>query len=290
MYKRKLLMILALLLLQLAGCSSAPTVAPSQELLYPGIDSYYPIGETHRIKYNTRVRPFDTDVTLEGIGWQDGKLVAVMRSQVNTQENTYSHFSMRLAPTLTYRGESFPLGEVLWEEGASENYNRNVYRYAVSAAEARNIPEGTMPDSFTINEAAYKLPAELPIVAPLPAKQQLTAKVGTVPKVIDSTVLTYQVTGVHIEGNERTVHLLVHASEDSSETSKLLLRDDQGRIYTFDSSSLPKNYKSGDNRLELRVLQPIPVDTKHLSLLIFESQMQQPGLYDVVAEAAIPLF
>jgi hypothetical protein len=294
MYKRIHLIVSLVLLLLLAGCLPTPsagtTIAPSSELLYSKMDVYYPIGETHRIKYDTRVRPFDTDVTLEGLGWQNGKLVAVLRAQVNTQKRTYSHFSKLLSPRVTYQGESFPLSRLVWEEGAGENYDGSVYRYAVSADGDHSIPEGALPDSLTIHEAAYKLPATLPPVAALPAKQQLSARVGTVPKVIDSTQLTYQVTGVRIEGNQRVLHLLVHAGEECNETSRFLLRDDQGRIYTFDPSSLPRSYQPGNNEVELNILQPIPADCRHLSFVMFESELQQPGLYNVLAEAEIPLF
>lgn len=284
---------LLLFVLGLSACSqgaTAPELTPSSHVLAPAINPYYPVDATSRIRYSYPTRPFDVDMTLEGIGWQEGKLVVVMKAQVNNQKDIFSHASKMLTPTITYKGMTIKLKEIVWEEGASGVYKDSVYRFAVSAPETSQIPVGASLESVTVLGVPIKLPEQLPAATTLPEKKTLLVKVGESSKMIDSGPVTYRVERVEIGEEEGKIGLLVRAAEEESETSRFLLRDDLGRIYTCDPYSVPKEYKQGDNHIVLRFTQPVPSDAKHLSLIMFESNLQQLDQYNITGEAEIPLF
>ncbi|MFY0543416.1 hypothetical protein [Brevibacillus sp. H7] len=276
----------------LGGCGFAvfgPRIAPSSALLHDQLDEFYPVGDTKRVKYSYPNRPFDTDITIEGIGWDKGKLYVVIQSQVNAQQ-VYTYISKKLSPTITYRGKTFLLDKVLWEEGTCETYQNSICRYAVTSEETAMIPAGTLPDSLQVMEQHFSLPSQAPAPVALNAKHQLTAQVDHISGMIESDGLTYQVTGVQIDDQTRRVSMLVTSETGAVETSRFLLTDDKGRIYTFDSSTIPREYESGENEFSLTIAQPLPEDVVSLELVLFETEIQQLALHNIVSEARIELF
>jgi hypothetical protein len=288
-----------LLLLLLAGggymlASTLPVLGPrisaSSALMHEEIRDYHPLGITQRIKYSYPNRPFDTDLTIEGIGWKDGGAFLVLKAQVNAQAHIYSHMSAEFSPHVTYQGKTVTFSKRLWQEGACNPFDSSICRYAVTADESGFLPPGTMPDSIHVSHAAYPLPPELPPAAMLPAVHLLEAQTGSSNKIIESGELTYAVKAFRADEKRREVVLLVTSDVGSDETSRFLLRDDQGRIYTFTANSLPKTYGAGENEIVLQVEEPLPADITHLNLVIFESRAQQLAQYFIESQATIPIF
>lgn len=284
-----LLVFLLLFGLLFSACSK-PTIASSDTLLHEEVKAYYPIGQTQRIKYIYPTRPYDTDVTIDGIGWRDGKLFALLTARVVTIKDAYSYVPMRLTPKVTFQNKTVTLTDVLWEEGSDELFKDNVYHYAVTSPDATFIPDGTLPDEVSVSFAKYSLPPKLPDAQTIPSKNLLKAEVGKVDKRIASEELTYQVTGLTVDGDKRKLSLLVTSETGNDETSKFILVDDKNRIYNFTNPTIPAHYEPGENRVEMDIVQPLPADVSHLRLVIFEAQLQQQSLFLLKDEASIDIF
>ncbi len=276
----------------LGGCSfgtGGPHVSPSSALLYPQTDVFYPIGDTKRVKYSYPNRPFDTDITIEGIGWENGKMFIVMRSQVNSQ-NIYTYISKKLSPRVDYQGKTVLLDQTMWEEGSCETYQSSTCRYAVTAEQADVFPTGVMPESLQVMEQRFSMPVKPSPPVSLQGKHILDARVTDVANRIESDGLSYRVTEVRIDKEKRTIGMLVSSETTVTETSRFLLMDDKGRIYTFDPATIPGEYETGENEFTLEVAQPLPEDAAHLQLVIFETELQQMAQHNIVSEARIQLF
>jgi len=267
-----------------------PVITTSSTLLHNQIDTYYPLGITQRIKYSYPNRPFDTDLTIEGIGWQDGQAFLLFSSRVSAQTNTYSHMSKHFTPRVTYQGKTVHFTKTLWSEGASGNFDGSLYRYAVAADDPVFLPTGTLPDAIQVSEAKYPLPSSLSAPQLLPAIPLLEASIGSVEKQISSEDLLYQVKGMEINDQKREIALLVTSEMGAEETSFFLLQDDKGRIYSFEPDSLPSRYDSGENEVTLKIAEPLPGDISHVKLVLFEGEFQQLALYNITSEASIPIF
>jgi hypothetical protein len=265
-------------------------VSAGPTLLHEEIRDYHPLGVTQRIKYSYPNRPFDTDLTIEGIGWTDGKAFLLLQAQVNTQDLTYSHVAKLFSPRVTFQGKTVVFSRMLWEEGANGNFDGSIYRYAVAADEPGFLPQGKMPDRIQVSHADYPLPKELPGSQTIPALHLLSAKTGRAQKIIDSGELRYAVTSFLADDKRRELTLLVTSEMGNEETSRFLLQDDKGRIYTFTSDSLPKSYSSGDHEIVLRINEKLPADMEHLKLVIFEVELQQLALYNITSQASIEIF
>ncbi|WP_134686100.1 hypothetical protein [Brevibacillus migulae] len=269
---------------------TGPAITSSSVLLHEQMDTFYPLGVTERIKYSYPNRPFDTDLTIEGIGWQGGQAFLLCSARVRTQENTYSHMPKHFSPRVTYKGKTVLFSKTLWSEGASGNFNGSLYRYAVAADDPVFLPINTLPDAIQVSEAKYPLPSSLPAARLLPALPLLEATIGSVEKQISSDDLTYQVTGLEINEHTREITLLVTSEIGGDETSFFLLQDDKGRMYSFEHDSLPLHYESGENEVRLKIAEPLPGDISHLKLVLFEGEFQQSALYNVSSQASIQIF
>jgi len=276
----------------LAGCVSGwfgPRVSASSQHLYREVPDYYPLGLTKRIEGTFPNHLFDTDVTIEGIGWENGEVFLVLHAVVRVAENVYFHAPKRFYPRITVDGKTAMFHQLLWEEGAPEHFDQSQYRYAVRA-ETNILPPGTLPDQLLIENTPFPLPAALPAARKLPAQPLLEARTGRIPKIVESSELRYLVEGVRIGAKERQIKLLVTSELGGEETSRFLLQDDKGRIYSFEPHSLPEQYRSGPNEIMLEISQPLPADIRHLRLVIFEADLQQQGLYTILDQAGIDLF
>lgn len=298
MRRQKRLIPLLISLLAALGCLFAlfgeapfpPNISSAAALLYGEEKQYYPIDRTERIKISYPSRPFHTDVTVEGIGWRNGRFFVVLASRVSSEEAVSSYLSTRLTPKAVYQGKTVALTDLLWEEGTDESFNGSLYRYAMTAPDADFLPAGTLPDELYVAQVRYPLPERLPKAEPLPAKHQLKASVGKRKQAVERGDLTYQINRVQIDGAIRKVILLVTSEVGGAERNRFMLQDDKGRLYTFSSVSLPFTYKPGENEVELEIEQKLPADIKHLQLMIFQTELRQHPFYAVHEIAAIPIF
>lgn len=298
MRRQKRWMPLLIGLLAVLGCLFAlfgetrfpASISSAAQLLYDEEKEYYPIRHTERIKMSYPSRPFHTDVTVEGVGWRNGRFFVVLASRVRAEEAVSSYLSTRLTPKVAYLGKTVVLTDLLWEEGSDESYNGSLYRYAMTAPEADFLPVGTLPDELYVAQVRYPLPERLPEAESLPAKHLLKANVGKVKKVVGHGDLTYQVDHVRIDGAIRKVSLLVTSEVGGLERNRFLLKDDKGRRYTLSSVSLPLAYDAGENKIELEIEQLLPADINHLELIIFQMQLLQQPVYEVINVATIPVF
>jgi len=283
-------LMIGLLFLSTTNSVFGPVITTSSTLLHNQIETYYPLGISKQIKYSYPNRPFDTDLTMEGIGWQDGQAFLLFSARVSAQTNTYSHMPKHFTPHVTYQGKTVLFSKTLWSEGASGNFNGSLYRYAVAADNPTFLPTGTLPDAIQVSEAKYPLPSSLSAPQLLPAIPLLEASIGSVEKQISSEDLLYQVKGMEINDKKREIALLVTSEMGADETSFFLLQDDKGRIYSFEADSLPSHYDSGENEMTLKIVEPLPGDISHLKLVLFEGELQQPALYNVSSQASIPIY
>ncbi len=163
-----ILLIAGLVYLKQETTVFGPAISRSSTLLHDQIQSYYPLELTLRITYSYPNRPFDTDLTIEGIGWQNDRAFLLMSAQVNHPSHTYSHMSKHFSPRVTYQGKTVLFSKMLRAEGAGSSYDASIYRYAVAVEDPAFLPPDTLPAAIQVSHAVYPLPAQLPNVYRLP--------------------------------------------------------------------------------------------------------------------------
>ncbi|WP_139490312.1 hypothetical protein [Brevibacillus dissolubilis] len=284
----------------IVGCSQTlfgARIGQSPQVIYEQTHTYYPLNLSKTIMRTDSPEPNTPDyqLQLEGIGWQDERLFAVLTITYRDRDVYLDKLPVKKM-TLTYKNQSFPLTKLLWEEGHNGRYKDSSYRFALGVNDtdptAPALPVGTWPEQVQIGETLFPLPKQAPAATTLPAQHQLKAnlKEKDLPNQIESSYLTYQVTGFVANEQEQRLKLLVTSDMSSEESSSFLLKDDKGRIYRFNPETLPKAYPLGDTEYDLTLLDSLPADLKHLRLIIFEVDKQASHTYSILDEANIRLF
>jgi hypothetical protein len=264
----KISVLFLLICLLLASCSTdtATKSKPSA--------SFYPVGETQAIKYKYPNRPYDSNLTLEGYGWQDGKFYVVLTNQ-DINGNIYSVVSKRLSPRVKIGDMPVILTEFLWEEGSREVFKGSVYRYAVTVKD---------PEEIRIDEARFVVSKTLPASVEPPKPAYMTEKNQQFTGTIELEGRTYTPTQFVVNKDKRELTLSVESKTETVENRyrKFLLLDDKNRIYTF--ASQPTAFTAGTNAFTLPINEEIPADVTELQLIIFQAELLQAHLYSVHIE------
>ncbi|MET3292867.1 UNVERIFIED_CONTAM: hypothetical protein ABID98_005564 [Brevibacillus sp. OAP136] len=253
-------------------------------------NSYYPVNETHAVKYSFPNRPFDLDVTLEGYGWQNGKFYLVFHSK-DIIGKSYSPVSKRLAPRVLVGGKAVTLSDFLWEEGAREVYNESVYRYACTVKKAEMIPEGTIPDEIHLDNANFVLEKTPPAAEVLNATVMMEEEDRQLQGSVTIDGRIYAPTQLLVTADKRELTLTVTSQREGKESRnrRFLLMDDKKRIYTFTDASLPDTFAAGTNTFSLQIVEQLPKDTTGLQLVIADVELVQSDLYSILAEQKLPV-
>ncbi|HYK73249.1 MAG TPA: hypothetical protein VEV44_09030 [Pseudoneobacillus sp.] len=249
-------------------------------------DSYYEVNHSEKIKYSFPNRPFDTIVTLEGIGWQDGKFLAVISTKFY-DETYYSYMPRFFSPTLLYKNKKYILVDKIWTEGALDGYKGSISKYAVTSYRS-TFPPDFWPEKITIMGTEFAIPDPISNSIEVPNFKNEKNTTFNINESIIEDKLTYTIQSLVINQKGGKLGLLVNCSEEKlKEQNIFLLRDDQSRIYTFRKSSLPSIYQKGENVYNIELNQPLPQDIKTLEFIKFEDKFLQSHLFTSINEKSV---
>ncbi|WP_442593951.1 hypothetical protein [Neobacillus sp. D3-1R] len=249
-------------------------------------DIFYYVNHKETIKYSFPNRPFDTIVTLEGIGWQNGKFIAVFETKF-LNDTYYSYMPRFFSPTLEYKNKKYILVDKLWTEGALDGYKGSISRYAVTSKRSV-FPKDFWPEKITVMGTEFTIPDPTSKNTEVPTFKGEKEHLYTINKSIAEDKLTYKIQSLTTNQGGGQLSLIIDSKDENlKEQNIFLLRDDQSRIYTFKKSSLPSVYQKGENTYIFELNQPVPKDIKTLEFLKFEDEFLQSHLFTSSNERSV---